>query len=206
MSDHCEGFCTSGAVICPLLVAPERFSGAYGLAQSYWFLCVFMGYPSETSMKCGRNSTTEKSGNCTTPLASCAVSSAPFPHNKSSLLWGAPPSLLTYSPVSSLLYSYACLARLTPRFFTVLASFPLRWLRLTVFQYPLSKKSPKYDSLTCLHEVVQCQSSPASQSVHYPRNSATRRDGGCCISWQKWRWVEEGVYLLRYILIGLSWP
>ena len=117
MSGHCEGFCTSGAVICPLLVAPERFSGAYGLAQSYWFLCVFMGYPSETSMKCGRNSTTEKSGNCTTPLASCAVSSAPFPHNKSSLLWGAPPSLLTYSPVSSLLYSYACLARLKPRFF-----------------------------------------------------------------------------------------
>ncbi len=35
MSDHCEGFCTSGAVVCPLLVAPERRAGGYGMIQTW---------------------------------------------------------------------------------------------------------------------------------------------------------------------------
>ena len=36
--------------------------GGDGRVKSHWSLCIFMGYPSEASMKCGRNSTTEKSG------------------------------------------------------------------------------------------------------------------------------------------------
>jgi len=35
MSDHCEGFCTSGAVVCPLLVAPERHAEGYVMMKTY---------------------------------------------------------------------------------------------------------------------------------------------------------------------------
>src|SRR5205823_6625181 len=61
MSDHCEDFCTSGAVVCPLLRAPERRSGGYGVVQTHCFLCTFMWFFSEKSTNSDRNSTTEKS-------------------------------------------------------------------------------------------------------------------------------------------------
>src|SRR4029453_16716351 len=61
MSAHCEGFCTSGAVVCPLRVAPERCSGGYGTVKNYLFLSTFMWFFSEKSTKSDRNSTTEKS-------------------------------------------------------------------------------------------------------------------------------------------------
>src|SRR4029450_6423944 len=45
----------------PWFVAPQGRSGEDRRAESHLFLCTFMGHPSEASMKCGRNSTTEKS-------------------------------------------------------------------------------------------------------------------------------------------------
>ena len=53
----------------------------------------------------------------------------------------------------------------------------------------------------------RCQSSQASQSIHYPRNSdVIRRDGGCCISWQVYGWVGLYFDLVWYIVMRLSWP
>src|SRR6266702_843906 len=46
----------------PWFVAPQEISSWERGLKSHWFLCAFMGYFSEASMKTGRNSTTEKSG------------------------------------------------------------------------------------------------------------------------------------------------
>jgi integrase len=61
MSGHCEGVCTSGAMVCPRRGAPERRSRGHGLVKTHCFLCTFMRFFSENSMKSDRNSTTEKS-------------------------------------------------------------------------------------------------------------------------------------------------
>jgi hypothetical protein len=58
---HRAGFCPSGAMVCPLCLAPARCSRGYGMVKTHWFLCTFMRFFSENSMKSDRNSTTEKS-------------------------------------------------------------------------------------------------------------------------------------------------
>jgi hypothetical protein len=35
MSGHCEGFCASGTMVCPLRVAPERRLGGHGMVKTY---------------------------------------------------------------------------------------------------------------------------------------------------------------------------
>src|SRR4029453_4802754 len=45
----------------PRFVFPQGSSGGDGGDKNFVFLCTFMGYSSEASMKFGRNSTTEKS-------------------------------------------------------------------------------------------------------------------------------------------------
>ena len=86
------------------------------------------------------------------------------------------------------------------------ACMSLRWLRLTVFQYPLFNV-PVFRDIEALHEVSGVKvPRPASPFITHETSIFTRRDGGCCISWQVYGWVGLYFDLVWYKVMRLSWP
>ena len=78
-----------------------------------------------------------------------------------------------YSPVSPLPYSYASPSAASRRFFHVAGSGFCA--EVTQVNSISVSPIPPLDAAGALHEVVRCQSSQASQSIHYPRNLAQAR-------------------------------
>src|SRR5215831_18178531 len=82
MSCHCEGVCTSGTIRYALVCgSPRDIRWGEWIRKPLIFMC-FHGWCSETSMKFGRDSTTEKS-----LLSLCVLTSTPGLDNNLSKTW-----------------------------------------------------------------------------------------------------------------------
>ena len=130
-------------------------------------------------------------------------------HNESNPL--SPPRELPYrfpfsccfSPVS-----YACLATLRVDFllrYCVVSALTRSVFVAEVTQVNKISLTPLFTPIESGWPVawgIRCQSSQASQSIHYPRNHTRCGDGGCCISWQRMEWWNRYSDLLYGGLIG----
>ena len=66
---------------------------------------------------------------------------------------------------------------------------------------------PVFRDHEALHEVSGVKvPRPASPFITHETPSVTRRDGGCCISWQVYGWVYVYFDLVCWWVMWLSWP